>query len=207
MKYHGFVASVLCSHGLISLFATNIRHISQSQNIEFVLHGNKMRCSTMQFVSWKSTVSNMKPAILVLVLVALASPAFAGFGYKVYVKMTDGNWASMGKMDTTFHYSPNYQPKFTLQPHMEKIEAGKIYSGMIEAPINVTQLMGVDIHWRRKTFGAIFNRRSILVDHVIVEPVYLLGPQRDAWTRKWCTYTRQSTEIKPDDRAYFGYQC
>jgi hypothetical protein len=151
----------------------------------------------------------MKFEILsLLILGVVVTPAFAGFGYRIMVNMAQGSWASMGKMDATLSFSRENQdtarPKVTLQPHMIKIEAGKSYSEIIETQYPIDNLIAVTLHWRRKSLGAIFNRRSILVDNVVVEPVYLLGELRTSKTLLMCGDKKTAVEIKPDSRGFFA---
>ena len=139
-----------------------------------------------------------------------------GYGYRITVEMargSTGSWASMGKMDATMSYSTgpgaddSARPKVTLQPHMIKIEAGKAYSAIVETQYPIEQLIATTIHWRRKLLGGIFNRRSILVDRVRIEPLYLLGHEQIANTKVWCSSTKTPVEIQPDLSGFFAYNC
>ena len=125
--------------------------------------------------------------------------------------MTGGTWASMGKMDATMSYmadtGESARPKVTLQPHMIKIEAGKAYSGIVETEYPIEQLYGISIHWKRKLLGGVLNRRSILVDKVKIEPLYLLGGEKEANTKVWCNSGKTSVEIKPDLSGFFAFDC
>ena len=136
-----------------------------------------------------------------------------GYGYRITVQMTSGTWASMGKMDATMSFSTGpgaddvARPKVTLQPHMIKIEAGKAYSGIVETEYPILGLYATTIHWKRKLLGGVFNRRSILVDKVKIEPLYLLGGERIANTKVWCNKSKTPVEIKPDMTGFFAWDC
>ena len=134
-----------------------------------------------------------------------------GFGYRITVQMTSGTWASMGKMDATMSFmadtGESARPKVTLQPHMIKIEAGKAYSAVVETQYPIEQLYGITIHWRRKLLGGVLNRRSILVDNVRIEPLYLLGHEQEVNTKVWCNSGKSSVEIKPDSTGFFSDNC
>ena len=135
----------------------------------------------------------------------------SGYGYQITVQMTSGTWASMGKMDATMIFIADTgrttQSKVTLQPHMIKIEAGKAYSAIVEAQYPIHVFFGIGIHWRRKVLGGVLDRRSILVDTVTIEPLYLLGHERETHTQVWRSYCRPSVEIKPDSAAFFSDRC
>ena len=136
----------------------------------------------------------------------------SGFGYRITVQMTSGSWVTMGKMDATISYSMNSgevaRPKVTLQPHMIKIEAGKAYSGVVETQYPVDGLYGIRLHWRGKSpLGDVISRRSILVDKVTIEPLYLLGDERIAKTQVWCTSDKSSVKIKRGSTGYFFQEC
>ena len=137
----------------------------------------------------------------------------SGYGYQITVQMASGSWASMGKMDATMSFSTGprdddwARPKVTLQPHMIKIEAGKAYSAIVETQYPITRLFVIRIHWRRKVLGGVFDRRSILVDKVRIEPLYLLGGERIANTKVWCNKAKTPEEIKPDMSEPFGWDC
>ena len=127
--------------------------------------------------------------------------------------MASGTWASMGKMDATMSFSTGpgaddmARPKVTLQPHMIKIEAGKAYPAVVETQYPIDHLIATSIHWRRKLLGGVFNRRSILVEKIRIEPLYLLGHEQIANTKVWCNKSNTTVEIKPDMTGFFAWNC
>lgn len=153
-------------------------------------------------------MKSLTPTILLFAVTAYVS---ADYGYRVTVNLGSGDWGSYGKMDATFAFvkeaNPTRNHKVVLQPHMEKVYAGKSMTYTVYAPEPIDSLLGMSIHWRRKKMGGIFNRRSILVRSVTVEPAYLLGRQREEKTRYLCSQTHETQEIQPDLWKFFAWDC